>query len=76
MSEQEPTELEELRAFKENAISLLRSTSNAVMHLLPLAKGYAPENQSETAKKTCNGHIEAGEGALLAARDFLSDLDT
>lgn len=36
--------------------------------ILPLAKGYAPEGQSDTAKTTCRGWIEAACAALAAAR--------
>ena len=40
----------------------------ALVLILPLAKGYAPDGQSDCAKKTCRAWIEAAEAALARAR--------
>lgn len=39
----------------------------ALKLILPLAKGYSPRGQSERARATCSGWIEAAEAALAKA---------
>ncbi len=42
--------------------------SDAVRLILPLAKGYRPENQTAAAKETCRSWIRTAEDALARAR--------
>ena len=41
--------------------------AEALRLILPLAKGYCPEGQTETARTTCRDWIVAAEAALLEA---------
>jgi hypothetical protein len=42
---------------------------DAVRMLLPLAKGYAPPHQSDSAKRSCADRIEAAEAAIAKATE-------
>lgn len=39
----------------------------ALTLILPLAKGYRPEGQTDTARRTCNSWVEAAEEAIAKA---------
>lgn len=39
----------------------------ALVLILPLAKGYQPEGQTDTARRTCNSWVEAAEQAIAKA---------
>lgn len=41
--------------------------------ILPLAKGYAPEGQTDTAKKTCQSWIDVAEEAVTKAKGGRND---
>ena len=39
--------------------------------ILPLAKGYAPKNQTDSAKRTCRSWIASAEAALDSAKEAM-----
>lgn len=56
-------ECSRLNTLEASAADLLE----ALLLILPLAKGYAPEGQSLTARQTCNSWITAAEDAIAKA---------
>lgn len=47
--------------------ALMTELLDALVLVLPLAKGYRPEGQTDAARRTCNSWIEAAEAAVAKA---------
>ena len=52
--------------------TIARELLDAIQLILPLAKGYAPAGQTDTAKRTCRSWIEAAEEAVAKADAILA----
>ena len=64
--------LEQVRVIVDNALGpqpqpadgLVERLGHAIRLLLPLARGYAPEGQSDSAKRSCRAAVSVAEGIL------------
>ena len=61
------TDSEAERHANARLIAAVPDLLEALQLILPLAKGYAPEGQSLTARRTCNEWVTAAEDAIAKA---------